>query len=123
MKSIDEINQGHMPPLPTPQPVVFSPQLMRLFERLVVAAERYTNIYEQYMEMCKESREESRNGSDADAYAKALESQRAQRRRHILARDDDPPERAAELQAKTDALHDAIDELNRKYSRGDGRQE
>jgi hypothetical protein len=102
MKSIDEINEGHMAPLPTPQPVVLSPKLMGLLERLVVAAERQALAADRQIAVHEESRRE-------------YELHRKDRRRHILARDDDPPERAARLQAKADALHDAIDELNRKY--------
>jgi hypothetical protein len=56
MKSIDEINEGHMSPLPTPQPIVFSPQLMKLFERLVVAADRQALAEDRHLAMMEEAK-------------------------------------------------------------------
>jgi hypothetical protein len=99
MKSIDEINEGHMSPLPTPQPIVLSPQLMKLLERLVVAAERHALALDRQIAMMMEARDNP------------LGSLAPKRHKHFLARDDDPPERTNLLQAKADALHDAIDRL------------
>jgi hypothetical protein len=102
MKSIDEINEGHMSLLRTPQPVVFSPQMIKLFERLVVAAERQALVADQQLEMMKESVLNS-------PFSQLREENR--KRPHFLARDDDSPERTDLLQTKADALHDAIDRL------------